>query len=180
MITKLLSCTFHMWTFCLLFQSLTRSKTVSRSFSVSLPVSLLFMTCKHVLFFWVKLLYLKTQNPDTSRHFVKWEYLPSLKSHLRVSLRSRATIILSWQLNFWSIRSHSETLLARMSLTHCLSCLSSVCGVPALNTRIVGGAVAPEGSWPWQASVHIFGSHSCGGSLINNRWVLSAAHCFQT
>lgn len=54
-----------------------------------------------------------------------------------------------------------------------------MCGQPQLNTRIVGGEVAPEGSWPWQASVHIDGSHSCGGSLINQQWVLSAAHCFQ-
>ncbi|XP_072224717.1 chymotrypsin-like protease CTRL-1, partial [Leuresthes tenuis] len=53
----------------------------------------------------------------------------------------------------------------------------SDCGQPRLNTRIVGGQVAPEGSWPWQVSLH-FSSHFCGGSLINNQWVLSAAHCF--
>ncbi|KAJ8347345.1 hypothetical protein SKAU_G00287460 [Synaphobranchus kaupii] len=53
-----------------------------------------------------------------------------------------------------------------------------VCGRPPLNTRIVGGQDAPEGSWPWQVSLHLFGSHSCGGSLINDKWVLSAAHCF--
>uniref|UniRef100_A0A3Q3XJ31 Peptidase S1 domain-containing protein n=1 Tax=Mola mola TaxID=94237 RepID=A0A3Q3XJ31_MOLML len=76
------------------------------------------------------------------------------------------------------------TLLTRgESIAHSaflLVCLSSVCGRPALNTRIVGGEVAPEGSWPWQASVHRFRSHSCGGTLINNEWVLSAAHCFQS
>ncbi|XP_042559758.1 testisin-like, partial [Clupea harengus] len=53
-----------------------------------------------------------------------------------------------------------------------------VCGRPPLNTRIVGGQNAPAGSWPWQASIHFFGSHLCGGSLINTDWVLSAAHCF--
>uniref|UniRef100_H3D158 Zgc:100868 n=1 Tax=Tetraodon nigroviridis TaxID=99883 RepID=H3D158_TETNG len=52
------------------------------------------------------------------------------------------------------------------------------CGQPQLNTRIVGGQEAPAGSWPWQASVHFSGSHRCGGSLVNNQWVLSAAHCY--
>uniref|UniRef100_A0A3B4G388 Zgc:100868 n=1 Tax=Pundamilia nyererei TaxID=303518 RepID=A0A3B4G388_9CICH len=55
-----------------------------------------------------------------------------------------------------------------------------VCGQPKLNTRIVGGQVAPVGSWPWQVSLQRFGSHFCGGSLINSQWVLTAAHCFET
>lgn len=56
--------------------------------------------------------------------------------------------------------------------------LLSVCGKAALNTRIVGGMPAPEGSWPWQASLHGSSGHFCGGSLINSEWLLSAAHCF--
>ncbi|XP_061613040.1 uncharacterized protein LOC133469687 isoform X3 [Phyllopteryx taeniolatus] len=57
---------------------------------------------------------------------------------------------------------------------------STVCGIPPLNTKIVGGVDAQEGSWPWQASLQNFGSHVCGGSLINREWVLSAAQCFSS
>uniref|UniRef100_A0A3Q1G3G6 Peptidase S1 domain-containing protein n=1 Tax=Acanthochromis polyacanthus TaxID=80966 RepID=A0A3Q1G3G6_9TELE len=57
--------------------------------------------------------------------------------------------------------------------------MSLVCGLATLNTRIVGGEVAPEGFWPWQVSVNtLSGFQFCGGSLINNQWVVSAAHCF--
>ena len=55
------------------------------------------------------------------------------------------------------------------------------CGVPAImpsvDTRIVGGETAVAHSWPWQISLNVGGRHWCGGSLINNRWVASAAHC---
>ncbi|KAJ8402582.1 hypothetical protein AAFF_G00366650 [Aldrovandia affinis] len=53
----------------------------------------------------------------------------------------------------------------------------SVCGKPPLNNRIVGGQDAPEGNWPWQASLHRRGRHVCGGSLINSQWIVTAAHC---
>uniref|UniRef100_A0A673I021 Peptidase S1 domain-containing protein n=1 Tax=Sinocyclocheilus rhinocerous TaxID=307959 RepID=A0A673I021_9TELE len=49
-----------------------------------------------------------------------------------------------------------------------------LCGQAPLNTRIVGGVNAPDGSWPWQVSLHRSGYHFCGGSLINNEWVLTA------
>uniref|UniRef100_A0A8C4S8A3 Peptidase S1 domain-containing protein n=1 Tax=Erpetoichthys calabaricus TaxID=27687 RepID=A0A8C4S8A3_ERPCA len=57
--------------------------------------------------------------------------------------------------------------------------LLSRCGVPVINSRIVGGTAATEGAWPWQVSLRWMGSHICGGSVIQNEWVVTAAHCFK-
>ena len=51
-----------------------------------------------------------------------------------------------------------------------------------VQTKIVGGQTAPEGRWPWAASIvrpQTNGSlfSYCGGSLIGDHWVLTAAHC---
>ncbi|XP_036265801.2 serine protease 27 isoform X4 [Pipistrellus kuhlii] len=54
----------------------------------------------------------------------------------------------------------------------------NVCGRPRMLNRMVGGQDALEGEWPWQVSIQRNGSHFCGGSLITDRWVLTAAHCF--
>lgn len=44
--------------------------------------------------------------------------------------------------------------------------------------RIVAGVEAVPHSWPWIVSLQAFDfGHFCGGSIINNEWVVTAAHC---
>ncbi|XP_044870439.1 prostasin-like [Mauremys mutica] len=54
----------------------------------------------------------------------------------------------------------------------------AACEQPMGFPRVVGGNDADYGSWPWQVSIREGSNHICGGSLIAESWVVSAAHCF--
>lgn len=44
--------------------------------------------------------------------------------------------------------------------------------------RIVNGQTAEEGQFPYQISLRTPNNfHFCGGTLVNTRWTISAAHC---
>ncbi|XP_072140045.1 transmembrane protease serine 13-like isoform X1 [Mobula birostris] len=45
------------------------------------------------------------------------------------------------------------------------------------SSRIVGGAPARLGKWPWQVSLQFKSRPVCGGSIISHDWVITASHC---
>merc|ERR1712107_205407 len=44
-------------------------------------------------------------------------------------------------------------------------------------SRIVGGYEAVPHSFPWMAALFVDEQWFCGGTLISDEWVLTAAHC---
>ena len=46
-----------------------------------------------------------------------------------------------------------------------------------LEPYIINGKEAKAGAWPWHVQLFDRDDYMCGGSLIRNNWILTAAHC---
>jgi len=56
--------------------------------------------------------------------------------------------------------------------------LSGVCGISgAKDGKIVGGSESAPHKYPWMAALFVDDQWFCGGTLISDEWVLTAAHC---
>ena len=57
------------------------------------------------------------------------------------------------------------------------------CGVAPLRKygdkgRVIGGESAKKSYYPWQVALEHYGKFICGGTLISEQHVMTAAHCF--
>ena len=53
------------------------------------------------------------------------------------------------------------------------------CGKPQAATKIVGGGDARPGQFPWLVSLQLDGEPWCGGTLVSQWFVVTAAHCLK-
>ncbi|XP_077986726.1 low-density lipoprotein receptor-related protein 5-like [Glandiceps talaboti] len=54
-----------------------------------------------------------------------------------------------------------------------------VCGIARRTGRVYGGRESKQGEWPWMVLLNSTAVPYlyCGGTLLNHRWVITAAHC---
>lgn len=63
------------------------------------------------------------------------------------------------------------------TLVLCVAAIQAVPFYDSIQGRIVGGRDAEIEDYPYQVSLQYFGSHLCGGAIIDETTVLTAAHC---
>jgi len=77
--------------------------------------------------------------------------------------------------------------LLMLKTATCLLLALCFCAVSHAQSRIIGGTNVTEGAYPWMASVgsrsfgstDIFQNQFCGGMLVSQDYVLTAAHCVE-
>lgn len=76
------------------------------------------------------------------------------------------------------LHKHNETVLILFINQHyCTRFFLPACGQVFKHKRIVGGVETVINGYPWMTALMYNNRFYCGGSLINNKYVLTAAHC---
>lgn len=55
--------------------------------------------------------------------------------------------------------------------------LISLCYAIPYSTRIMNGIIASESQFPYLAALEVNNQHECGGTVLNNRWIVTTTHC---
>ena len=74
------------------------------------------------------------------------------------------------------MESFCKSILTPILCAICLLGCDPICP-PVKEERIIGGEDASSGKYSFMASISRWGGHWCGGSVLNNRYILTAAHC---
>jgi V8-like Glu-specific endopeptidase len=85
----------------------------------------------------------------------------------------------NYKVRFCCLKSTIGQTITSITSTTTVTPIANSCGRQSIipsTQRIVGGVEATPNSWPWIVSLQLR-DHFCGGTLIDTRHVLTAAHC---
>jgi len=89
----------------------------------------------------------------------------------------------SWEEHMIKITKTAHEMRSRKFFTNPIKDFAGECGIEgppaAAEDRIVGGVEASPNQWPWQVALFVDNAWFCGGSLISDTHVLTAAHCVE-
>ncbi|XP_047109611.1 trypsin delta-like [Schistocerca piceifrons] len=71
----------------------------------------------------------------------------------------------------------ASLVLLLVAAANCVAGGTAPRAVSVVNGRIINGEPAAVGEFPAQLSLQRNGRHSCGASILNENWALTAAHC---
>ncbi|XP_035682656.1 transmembrane protease serine 9-like [Branchiostoma floridae] len=83
----------------------------------------------------------------------------------------------------FAVQQGGGSTIGRSSRSNDPNCGKASVGLNAAPQRIHGGQYATQGMFPWMVSLknlkpeNLHYKHYCGGTLYNNQWVITAAHC---
>ncbi|GFU20233.1 clotting factor B [Nephila pilipes] len=113
---------------------------------------------------------------------------PRAVSRTQISVTSYSTTVKKGYSNpdfpdTTTVRSVEKTTLGSTDNAVTNKALEIACGHAAFSPNIAGGTESNENQWPWMAAIFQRFTTArpnkfiCGGSLINTRYILTAAHC---
>jgi len=85
----------------------------------------------------------------------------------------------SWEQDMVRITQEAKKLRSKIAPKPSKYDLMAECGIegPPAMDKIVGGEEATPNQFPWIVALFIDNAWFCGGALISENWVLTAAHC---
>ncbi|XP_023305931.2 trypsin-1-like isoform X1 [Lucilia cuprina] len=100
-------------------------------------------------------------------------------THYLEKSEARQNNFIEWLISIFQFNPITQVTTIKPPLTETKQCMPCSCGTANVINRIVGGEETQEIRYPWMALLKNNNRFYCGGSLVSDRYVATAAHCLR-